>query len=114
MPTTWVRAGRNVAAILAALRDGGTFVSESPRGPQLYLDPDRGRAGRVSVEVRDGAGATLQVLSDSGTTAAAPVVGMLWDRTFDVPAAARYVRAQLVSSTGEVRALSNPVWADRL
>ena len=114
VPTTWVRAGRNVAAILAALRDGATFVSESPRGPQLYLDPDRGRAGRVSVEVRDGAGATLQVLSDSGTTAAAPVVGMLWDRTFDVPAAARYVRAQLVSSTGEVRALSNPVWADRL
>src|SRR5712691_10927477 len=113
-PTTWVRADPNVDAILAALRKGHAFVSESPRGPQLYLEADRVRAGRVSVEVRDGQGATLQILSDAGSVASATVAAAGWDGTFAVPASARYVRAQLVSLTGEVRALSNPVWADRL
>jgi predicted metal-dependent phosphoesterase TrpH len=113
-PTTWVRADPKVDAILAALRMGHAFVSESPRGPQLYLETDPGRAGRVRVEVRDGHGATLRILSDAGSVASAPVAGAEWDDTFAVPASARYVRAQLVGLTGEVRALSNPVWADRL
>jgi hypothetical protein len=115
-PTTWVHAdGRpTVAAILAALREGRSFVSESPRGPQLYLEPDRARAGRVSVEARDGAGTTLLLLSDAGPIAVAAVNGSDWDRAFDLPAGPGYVRAQLVGANGNVRALTNPVWADRL
>ena len=103
-----------MSAILAALREGRSFVSQSPRGPQLYLEPDRGRAGRVSVEVRDGAGATLMVLSDSGPLDAAPVNGPAWDRAFDVPAGVRYVRAQLIDANGDLHALTNPVWADQV
>ena len=115
-PTTWVHVDGppTVSAILAALREGRSFVSQSPRGPQLYLEPDRGRAGRVSVEVRDGAGATLMVLSDSGPLDAAPVNGPAWDRAFDVPAGVRYVRAQLVGANGDLHALTNPVWADQV
>jgi hypothetical protein len=103
-----------VSAILAALRDGRSFVSESPRGPQLYLEPDRGRTGRVVAEVRDGAGSTLMLLSDSGAVDAAPVNGATWDRAFDLPVDIRYVRAQLVGTNGDVRAITNPIWADRL
>jgi hypothetical protein len=103
-----------VHTILDALREGRSFVSESPRGPQLYLGPDRGRSGRVSAEVRDGSGSTLMLLSDSGSVAASPVNEAVWDRAFDLPAGPRYVRAQLVSANGDVRALTNPVWADRL
>jgi hypothetical protein len=103
-----------VSGLLAALRDGRSFVSESPRGPQLYLEPDRGRSGRVSVEVRDGAGSVLMLLSDSGPFAAEPVSEPAWDRAFDLPAGPRYVRAQLVGPNGDVRALTNPIWADRL
>jgi hypothetical protein len=115
-PTTWVHVDGEptVSAILAALRDGRSFLSESPRGPQLYLQPDRGGVGRVSVEVRDGAGATLMVLSDSGPLDAAPVNDAAWDRAFDVPAGVRYVRAQLVAANGDMRALTNPIWADQV
>lgn len=113
-PTTWVRARPSVGSILSALRGGEAFVSEAPGGPQLYLDPDRGRAGRVAVEARDGAGATLELLGDTGSVAAAPVAGSPWYGTFDVPAGTRYLRAQLVDATGGVRALTNPLWAERL
>jgi hypothetical protein len=115
-PTTWVQieGPPTVSAILAALRDGRSFVSESPRGPQLYLEPDRGRTGRVVAEVRDGAGSTLMLLSDSGAVDAAPVNGATWDRAFDLPVDIRYVRAQLVGTNGDVRAITNPIWADRL
>jgi hypothetical protein len=107
--------GRPTAtAILSALREGRSFVSESPRGPQLYLEADRGRAGRASVEVRDGAGATLMLLSDLGPVGAAPVNDAAWDHSFEVPAGVRYVRAQLVAASGDLRALTNPIWADQL
>ena len=116
VPTTWVQVGDRptVKAILEALREGRSFVSESARGPQLYLEADRGRAGRVSVEVRGGAGGRLELVTD----VASPVVSMVdrdvWDSTFDVPARASYVRAQLTSAGGALRALANPLWADRL
>jgi hypothetical protein len=115
-PTTWVQVGDSptVTTILEALREGRSFVSESPGGPQLYLEPDRGRAGRVSVEVRGGAGGRLELVTDVAT----PVVRMVdrdtWDGAFDVPAGAGYVRAQLTSARGDVRAIANPVWAERL
>jgi len=115
-PTTWVQVGdrSTLNAILAALREGRAFVSESPRGPQLYLDPDRGRAGRVTLEVRDGGGSTLELITEAGTAATATVEGAAWDRTFEVPAGTRYVRAQLVSTSGDLRALTNPVWSEAL
>jgi hypothetical protein len=115
-PTTWVHIDGQptVRAILAALREGRSFVSETPRGPQLYIEADRGRAGRVGVEVRDGVGATLMLLSDSGPLDAAPVNDASWDRAFDVPAGVPFVRAQLVAANGDMRALTNPIWADQL
>ena len=115
-PTTWVEAGARptVAAILAALREGRSFVSESPRGPQLYLEPDPARAGRINVEVRDGAGTALVLLSEAGAIQTTAVTGAAWDGTFDVPAGASYVRAHLAGANGSVRALTNPLWMDRL
>jgi len=113
-PTTWVHAEATVPSILTALREGRSFVSESPLGPQVYVDPDPARTGRVSVEVRDGAGAVLQLLGDRGTLASFPIDAAFRDATFDVPRGTRFVRAQLMSSSGDVRALTNPIWAERL
>jgi hypothetical protein len=113
-PTTWVEAEVTVGSILAALREGRSFISASPRGPQLYLEPHPGRAGRVAVEVRDGAGTTLMLLSDSGSIESALVDAARWDHAFELPSGARYVRAQLVGANGDVRGLTNPVWADQL
>lgn len=115
-PTTWAHVdGRpTVEGILAALREGRSFVSESPRGPQLYLEPHPGRAGRVAVEVRDGVETTLMLLSDSGSIKSAPVDAARWDHAYGLPSGARYVRAQLIGANGNVRGLTNPVWADQL
>ena len=113
-PTTWLRADRAVESILTSLREGRAFLSESARGPQLYLDRDPARTGWIAVEVRDGAGATLQLVGPEGTIAAAAVDAAAWDRTFAVPAHAPYVVAQLVSPTGELRAIANPIWAEQL
>src|SRR5438067_3861424 len=113
-PTTWVHAEATVPSILAALKEGRSFVSESPLGPQVYLDPDPGHAGRVSVEVRDGPGAALQLLGDRGMLASFRIDGPSWDATFDVLRGTRFVRAQLMSPAGDVRALTNPIWAERL
>lgn len=109
MPTTWVQAGprADAAAILEAMRAGRTFVSASPAGPQLYLEPG-GRG--VEVTVLGGMGATLVVLGDHGAIGAAAVESEGWSTTFAVPRATAYVRAQLVASNGEFLALTSPLW----
>jgi hypothetical protein len=109
MPTTWVEAGPNpdARAILAGLRRGRTFVSASPAGPQLYLD----RVGdAVEVTVRDAEGAALVVLGDEGAIAAEAARDGTWSTTALVPDGTTYVRAQLVGPTGDLLALTSPVW----
>ena len=108
-PTTWVDAGPGADsdAILEAMRAGRTFVSASPAGPQLYLEPG-GRG--VAVAVWGGASATLVVLGETGAIAAAAVDSGEWSTTVAVPRATAYVRAQLVASNGDIEALTSPIW----
>ena len=109
-PTTWVEAGERLDpnAILEAIRAGRTFVSASPAGPQLYLEP--GGAG-VQVTVRGGAGATLTLHSSAGQLAAEPVADPdEWTVSHAVPRDATYVRAQLSDASGAVLALTSPLW----
>jgi hypothetical protein len=108
-PTTWVHAGANVDArtILDAMRDGRTFVSASPAGPQLYLEP---AGDGVTVEVRGAIGTTLVVLGDQGAMGAAAITSDPWTREFPVASATRYVRAQVVGANGDVLALTSPLW----
>ena len=112
-PTTWVHVEGTptVASILAALRDSRSFVSESPRGPQLYLDADVGRAGRVSIETRGAGSARLELITAAGTVASKPATDD--PLVFEIPDDARFVRAQLVGENGDVRALTNALWMDR-
>lgn len=122
-PTTWVRTTGDsdpsrprrpestAAFILGALRAGHAFVSASPRGPQLYLDPE---PGRVRAEVRGAAGAALLLVSDAGCVAAARIGADSWEAAFEVPAGARYVRAEVVDAAGLMLALSNPLWSEML
>ncbi|MDQ6795447.1 MAG: CehA/McbA family metallohydrolase, partial [Chloroflexota bacterium] len=109
IPTTWVEAGHgaDAAAILEAMVAGRTFVSASPEGPQLYLEAG-GRG--VELEVRDGAGATLVMLGDGGAIGAAAVDSEDFSATFAVPHSTEYVRAQLVTSNGDIQALTSPLW----
>jgi hypothetical protein len=106
---TWVAAGPRLdpGTILDALRDGRTFVSATPAGPQLYLEP--GGAG-VRLSVRGGGG-TISVMTDVGTIASAAVTDPdEWTATYAVPRDAAYVRAQLGDERGDVLALTSPLW----
>jgi hypothetical protein len=111
-PTTWVHVdgAPTVASILAALREGRSFLSESPRGPQIYLDADPARIGRISIEVRDAENARVEVITAEGTIASRPATDD--PLVFDVPSGARFVRAQLVAQNGDLRALTNPLWME--
>jgi predicted metal-dependent phosphoesterase TrpH len=113
-PTTWVEAERNVTSILAALREGRSFVSASPRGPQLYLSPDPARRGRVVVEVRDGSDTTVRLVDEAGIATVTRVDSASWEEAFAAREGSRYVRAELVAATGECLALTNPIWTERL
>lgn len=109
-PTTWIDAGDrpDAQAILEALRAARTFVSASPTGPQLYLES--GGAG-VQIAVRDGRGLALELITDVGCIASDAVTdGEEWTATYAVPADAPYVRAQLASADGALRALTSPLW----
>jgi hypothetical protein len=113
-PTTWIQAGETptVASILAALREGRSFISASPRGPQLYLAPDPARAGRVHVEARHAERCALVLASNEGVVYAAAVHSSPWDASIEIPRGSRYLRAQLVDRDGDVSALTNPLWAE--
>jgi hypothetical protein len=109
-PTTWVAAGARLdsATVLEALRAARTFVTASPAGPQLYLEP--GGSG-MRVVVRGGRGAALLVITDVGCIAASAVTdGDEWTESYRVPRDAAYVRAQLANDRGELLALTSPLW----
>ena len=108
-PTTWVHAGDrpDTDAVLGALRAGRTFISDSPAGPQLYLEPG-GRGANVTV--RDGAGTALVLVGEHGTIAAAAVGPDEWTTSIAIPRDTAYVRAQLVAENGDLRALTSPLW----
>ena len=108
-PTTWVETGPrpDAAAILRGLRAGRTFVSASPNGPQLYLD----RVGdELAVDIRGGRGTALLLIGDRGVIGAHAVVSDDETKTVAVPGPTTYIRAQLVDSGGEVKALTSPIW----
>src|SRR5262249_24781417 len=78
-PTTWIYCPEKPTAenLLAALRKGHAFVSESPDSPQLYLNSGsammgdtvpRSRHGELSVQVRvvKGRGHTLELRGAAG------------------------------------------------
>jgi PHP domain len=109
-PTTWVEVGSqpDAGAILRAIRSGRTFISASPAGPQLYLDPSE---RDVTARVVDGPGAALLLIGEDGVIETAAVDADDWSRRFRQPAAP-WLRAQLVGASGDVLALSSPIWFD--
>jgi hypothetical protein len=100
-----------VDAVLQGLRQGHSFISESPSGPQLYLFAD-GRT--VRLRIAGGAGSAVHLLTERGCVAASAIDNDDWLWQVRFPESALYVRAQIVAADGRIRALSNPLWPDDL
>jgi len=110
-PTTWVGAGSGADAggILSAIRSGRTFISASPAGPQLYLD----RSGReLTASAVDARGCALLVIGESGVVASVAVDLDDWTFGVTVPPTVPWLRAQLAAGSGDLVALTTPVWFD--
>lgn len=125
-PTTYIYSPTQPSAadLLQALRAGHAFVTESPAGPRITLRSGEAMMGdslsvasgeqmKVSVQVQNGTGARLELVSAPGIINSQDVASD--DAAFDFDVAVTdnllYVRAQLVDvSTGFVRALTNPIY----
>ena len=113
-PTLWVQADGALRpeAILAAVRAGRCFMSESPFGPQLYAR----RAGDdIVTRVVDAEGDALLAVGPHGCLDACALRGRDVTRRWAVADLAGepgipFVRFEIHTPTGGVRALSNPVW----
>lgn len=108
-PTTWLRVEGepSVARLLDALRHGRSFVSQSPAGPELYVELN---AVTLSLHLVGAAGATLMAIADGATVAVQAIPGDDYATKLPLPAAFQYVRAQIVNRYGNVTALSNALW----
>lgn len=115
-PTTFIRIGdgpTTVASVLAALRRGDCFISESPTGPELYVSRVADELNAyVRVRVVRAAGETLSVLGPDGAVLAAALPATDWSTDVPFPAGTPWLRAQVTDRVGRVRALSNAIWVD--
>lgn len=112
-PTLWIQTDEELTpeSIIAAIRAGRAFMSESPSGPQIFahLVDDI-----LSVRVLGAREDCLMAIDADGCIRAEAIPSM--DATFSwpvnqiIPEGERYVRFEIVSPGGIVRALSNPVW----
>jgi hypothetical protein len=123
-PTTWVAVReRTVAGVLEGLREGRTFISHQPPaygGPRVFLEADGDRDGRyetvvggtvsggtpLRVRVHGAPAAHVRVVTGGGILPfePVPVTGATFEHRFTLPAAARWVRAEVVGEdVSEVR-----------
>lgn len=110
-PTTWLHLPGevSVSTILDAIRRGRCFISRSPAGPELYV---QFAGAALSLHLVNAAEAILIVVADGKPVSAAAIPTADWTTKVPLPAAFRYVRAQVVDTFGTVLALSNALRAD--
>jgi hypothetical protein len=130
-PTVWayVTEKPSAEAILRAVRRGHVTLSDGPDGPFLDLraDPEvaamqgdvlaqpDGEPFQVSVTWRGGAGLELSVRDQCDTLLKQVLGDADGTITADLPvAASRYLRAELRDQGGAMRALTNPIYLERM
>lgn len=112
-PTLWVRAGDELSAegIIAAIRAGRCFISESPSGPQIFARRD---GEEVVVRVVSAEGDALLAVGPHGCLDATPIPGPDVTKRLAIgpltEAGAPFLRFEIHAASGGIRALTNPVW----
>ena len=112
-PTMWIQTDEALTpdSILDAIRAGRVFMSESPAGPTIYTHRDD---EAVSVRVMGAREDVLMAIDSDGCIQAEAIPSN--DATFSwpvnqiIPEGENYVRFQVMSAVGVMRAMSNPLW----
>jgi predicted metal-dependent phosphoesterase TrpH len=113
-PTLWIQTDEflSAASVIDAIRAGRCFVSESPFGPQIYA---RREGDEIVVRIVGAEGDALLDVGPHGCLAAGAIrehdATLRWSiadlvNDHDVP----FIRFEIHTPTGGIRALSNPVW----
>jgi hypothetical protein len=112
-PTMWIQTDEPLSAgsIIAAIRAGRCYITESPSGPQLIT---RREGDEIVARVVGGEGDALLQIGHHGCLDAAPVTGrditLRWPVAPLRDAGVPFVRFELHTPTSGIRALSNPIW----
>lgn len=112
-PTLWIQTDEVLTddSILDAIRAGRVFMSESPAGPAIYTQQDE---EVISVRVTGAREDALMAIGADGYigTKAIPSndASISWPIDEIIPGGEKYVRFEVMSPGGIVRALSNPLW----
>ena len=117
-PTTWVNVEGELTteSILAAVREGRTFMSESPSGPQLF---DVSTDDEIRLHIAHARGEALLLVGAHGVIRADGIVeddtmiamtkAGIRDALGDAPGRP-FVRPEIHASGGAVRALGQAIW----
>lgn len=112
-PTMWIQTDSELTqdSILEAIRAGRVFMSDSPAGPTIYTHRD---TTCISVRVCGARDDVLMAIGRDGCVRAEAIHSMdetfLWSLDEIMPDGERYVRFQVMTTGGLMRAMSNPVW----
>ncbi len=118
IPTIWIQTDEplSAAAILDALRAGRSFITESPTGPQLYLQLQP-NGDMLHVHVIGAKGDALILVGPLGVLDASTIdldnFEFFWPMEFFAGTATvrpPYVRIEIHRAGGGIRALSQPIW----
>lgn len=117
-PTVWIQTAGPLRAdtILDALRAGRSFITESPTGPQLYLDLES-NGDMLYVHVVNAKGDALLLIGPNGVLDASTIdlnnFEFFWPMEFFEGTGTikpPYVRIEIHRAGGGIRALSQPIW----
>ncbi|HEV2127690.1 MAG TPA: CehA/McbA family metallohydrolase [Thermomicrobiales bacterium] len=111
-PTTWAEVDGELTAeaVLAAVREGRTFVSESPSGPQLY---NLGDGSEVRMRIAGADGQALLLIGPQGVVHAEGITGddvESFVPSSRLPGDLPFVRPEIHAPGGAVKALGQAIW----
>ena len=112
-PTVWVKPDGplTVESILAGLRQGNSFLSVSPNGPQLIFESEDPETLRI--RAGGARGNTLMLIAGGNVLESHAIDRDDWSIATRFPLEEPYTRAQIVDQALNMKAISNPVWRDR-
>jgi predicted metal-dependent phosphoesterase TrpH len=97
-------------AILAAMKAGHGYITESPSGPSLVITVDGQPMGSeviapssISIEANGASGDRLSLIDATGEIAAFPITDDSWRHEIAMPSAEGFIRAEIVADKSRER-----------